>query len=370
MPRDRALHLHVLLNFKTWIHLTGWAAFIASPFLFPLPFLKPLPAPAFQYLVYSRIGIDLLLMGIFYFNLFRLTPRLITHNNTLIFILVLFGFLTLIIVIDSVSFLFLKKHLQGYFLEVSRIDPISKVLANTRFLSPPQLITNIIVFALIILVSSLVAVLDDRLRQKTYSQDIIYEKVKSELAILKLQISPHFLFNTLNNIRWLTRTKSDQAEKSIIELSDILRYMLYQAVHEQVYLQEEINYLRKYISLQKLRISPHVKIDFFHEDFSNYIKIEPLLLLPFIENAFKFGIHSETHSEITIAVHLIDNELIFFCINPRFPPTPDEFSNGSGLGLQNVKRRLDLYYPDTHSLLIESTPSQFIVNLRIRLAND
>eukprot|EP01098_Paradermamoeba_levis_P015574 TRINITY_DN7994_c0_g1_i1.p1 TRINITY_DN7994_c0_g1~~TRINITY_DN7994_c0_g1_i1.p1 ORF type:complete len:344 (-),score=-69.74 TRINITY_DN7994_c0_g1_i1:32-1063(-) len=329
MSLDRALHLRVLLNFKTWIHLTGWAAFIASPFLFPLPFLKPLPVYAFQYLVYSRIGIDLLLMGIFYFNLFRLTPRLIAHNNTLTFILILLGFLTLIIVIDSFSFMFLKKHLHGFFLEVSRIDPISKDLANTRFLSPPQLITNIIVFALIILVSSLLAVLDDRLRQKTYSQDIIYEKVKSELAVLKLQISPHFLFNTLNNIRWLTRTKSDQAEKSIIELSDILRYMLYQAVHEQVYLLEEINYLTKYINLQKLRISPHVKIDFFHEALPGHIKIEPLLLLPFVENAFKFGIHSETHSEITIAVHITNKELFFFCINPCFQFPSNEFPSGS-----------------------------------------
>lgn len=225
---------------------------------------------------------------------------------------------------------------------------------------------TIILFALIICASSLWSVAADRMKQQNFSSRLLFEKTSAELAMLRQQVSPHFLFNTLNNIRWLTRIKSERAEDYIIELSDILRYMLYEAGNNKVTVEDEITYLKKYMSLQQLRLPAPFRVDFDYEGNFNMVGIEPFLFIPFVENAFKYGVHPQINSSISICIIAAGRDLVFTCKNQFFDSAqavePDLIT---GIGIQNVRRRLEMYYPETHSLKITNHDLIFSVELRI-----
>jgi len=357
-----------LLNYRFWLHLTGWLAFFASPLLLPIPIFKHLPQYYVNYLFITRGTINLILIGIFYLNLLRLTPQLLLTRNSLrfaIYLALLFG---LVILLDSLLLQVIKEDLQVYFAKVESADAFSGEITKNPLPGPPQFFGNLILFALIILSSSLWAVLTDRLRQQEFGRQIMYEKTSAELAVLRLQISPHFLFNTLNNIRWLTRIKSDQAETSVMELAEILRYMLYQVSHDKVDLNDEVNYLNRYVNLQKMRTPPDTEVNFTCDGYYHDVRIEPLLFMPFVENAFKFGIHSEEPSKISIYLMVKSYELLFVCENQCFDLAGDDLP-GTGLGLLNVKRRLELHYPKTHTLVIDNEKGIFSVELKLNLRN-
>ncbi|MCF0060461.1 histidine kinase [Dyadobacter chenwenxiniae] len=360
-------YLRFLLNYRFWLHVTGWLAFFTSPLILPAPVFEHLPRFYVNYLFVTRVIINLVFIGIFYLNLFHLTPRLLWTRNLTRFLLYLAAMLVLVILLDYFLLKGVQEDLQKYFANTHAHDPFLESISADTFPSPHQLFANSLLFMLIILSSSLWAVLTDRLRQQAFSQQILYEKTSAELAVLRLQISPHFLFNTLNNIRWLTRTKSDQAEVSVMELAEILRYMLFQVTHHKVDLKEEITYLNRYVNLQKLRIHAKTEVDFNCDGDYENIKIEPLLFMPFVENAFKFGVHSEQPSKITIHLSVKENELLFICSNQCFDLSNDEQMPGTGQGLPNVKRRLELYYPLTHALTIHHDQSLFSVILKLSL---
>lgn len=358
---------HFLLNYRFWLHVTGWLAFFASPLILSIPIFNHLPQYYINYLFITRVIFNSLLIGLFYLNLLHLTPQLLLTRNSLRFFLYLALLFFLVVLLDHLLLLGIKDDLQMYFANAEGPHRLFKKGQENTFPGPPQFFANLVLFALIVLSSSLWAVLADRLRQQEFSQQIQYEKTSAELAVLRLQISPHFLFNTLNNIRWLTRIKSDQAETSIMELSEILRYMLYQVAHHQVNLHDEITNLKKYVNLQKLRIHSKAEVDFSYDGYYQDFKIEPLLFIPFVENAFKFGIHPEEPSKISIYLIVKSYELLFICENQCFDLASDGQVPGSGLGLLNVKRRLEIHYPQTHSLSILHEKSHFFVELKINL---
>jgi LytS/YehU family sensor histidine kinase len=193
------------------------------------------------------------------------------------------------------------------------------------------------------------------------------EKLHSELAFLKSQVNPHFLFNILNNICSLARKKSDDTENAIIQLSRIMRYMLYDSKDEKVSLEKEAEYLQNYIDLQRLRISDSVIINFKIEGNINGKMVEPMLLIPFVENAFKHGVSYLEASHIDIHLKIDNNDLQFRIENNRIKKNDDPIQQESGIGLKNVLRRLDLLYPGTHTINIEETTTKYIVNLDISL---
>jgi len=361
---------HFLLNYRFWLHMTGWLAFFASPLILPAPVFKYLPRSYVNYLFASRAIVNLLLVAIFYLNLFLLTPQLLRKRNLLRFLFNLIALLFLVILIDFLLIRGVLDNLQKYFPITEGSDPFWGEIQGRTFPGPHQVFANALMFALIILSSSLWAVLTDRIRQQEFSQRILYEKTSAELAVLRLQISPHFLFNTLNNIRWLTRIKSDLAETSVMELSEILRYMLFQVTHHQVDLHDEVMYLKRYVNLQKLRIHPEAEIDFTCMGNYQDIKIEPLLFMPFVENAFKFGLHSDLPSKISVYLAVKDHGLLFRCQNQYFDLTKDEQIPGTGQGLLNVKKRLELHYPQTHTLTINQDESFFSVELKLSLKHE
>ncbi|WP_080056658.1 sensor histidine kinase [Spirosoma aerolatum] len=193
------------------------------------------------------------------------------------------------------------------------------------------------------------------------------EKIQTELCYLKAQINPHFLFNTLNSIYSLAIVESPQTADAIVKLSSFLRYIIQESQKDQVLLQNELAYIDQYIALQKLRLGDTVYIDFSVEGRANGKQIVPLLLISFIENAFKYGVSPEEYSTITVAITIHDSELTCHVYNKKvrvFQPT----AVASGIGLSNTKSRLQLLYPNRHQLVIHDTSTTFTVDLSLTLA--
>jgi LytS/YehU family sensor histidine kinase len=182
-----------------------------------------------------------------------------------------------------------------------------------------------------------------------------------------MQLSPHFLFNTLNNICSLARKKSEKTETALIKLSEFMRYMMDETKEDKVSLSKEIEYLQNYIELQRLRFTEGIKIDFKVMGDSTPVMIEPMLLIPFVENAFKHGIGVQEESEIWIDLSITGDKLIFTVQNQIHPYLGENLPDEHGIGLRNVKRRLELLYPGSHDLTITDDNNIYKVILEIRL---
>jgi len=189
------------------------------------------------------------------------------------------------------------------------------------------------------------------------------ERLQSELSFLRSQISPHFIFNILNSIVYLIRSKSPQAEPVTIKLSELMRYMLYESGDAQIPLEKEVSYLENYVELQKIRFEEDVEIRVDIEGENSGQLIEPMLLIPFVENAFKHGVGLVADPEIDIDLKFNEKEMTFKIRNKITPETQADKDNSSGIGLQNVRRRLELLYPDSHRLELKQTDQWFEVDL-------
>jgi len=197
--------------------------------------------------------------------------------------------------------------------------------------------------------------------------ELIKQKKESEMALLRSQINPHFLFNTLNNIYSLVYSKSADAHKAVMKLSELMRYSLYKSNEEKVPLESEINYLLTYINLELLRIKDKGFIEKkIRGDFKG-IEIAPLLLLPFVENAFKHCDKNSIAPVIRLSIFLTENTLDFSIQNKIEKIRKNMHAESGGIGLANVKKRLGLQYPGKHELDISTTDADFKVHLKIQL---
>jgi len=191
------------------------------------------------------------------------------------------------------------------------------------------------------------------------------ENLYTELKFLKSQVNPHFLFNVLNNIYALTVMKSKDAPKMILKLSDILRYNLYDGTQEKVALEKEIEYIENYVSLQKLKDDNIKNILFNFTEADGQVMIAPLILIPFVENSFKHSkIEDVSKGWISIEIKTFDGR-VFFKVSNSVPEEGFNKDHAGGIGLENVKRRLELIYPKRHELNISKIGNQFSVALTI-----
>lgn len=345
------------------LHLLGWAVFIVSPFLV-FPFSNFSEQPHFKGFLLIKLVEDGLLILFFYLNLQIFTPTLLTKKKGVHFFSALLAGLIICLVIPDLllRFFVFDGHLPGPFPRSSPNAPPPP----SRIIPFPHQISAFLSFSFVALVSSMLALVRDRLREREEKQQIQLEKVAAELAVLKLQISPHFLFNTLNNIRWLTRQKSDKAEDAVVKLSQLLRYVIYQTNNEKVNLTQEINHLHHYLDLQKMRLTEKDTVSLICEGEVERYRIEPLLFIPFVENAFKYGLHSQHKSEIKIGIKVEGNILLFFTENSIFENNlPKE--GESGMGIKNTQRRLALHYPHRHELQLEEKDGIFRVTLSLHM---
>ncbi len=203
--------------------------------------------------------------------------------------------------------------------------------------------------------------------QEKIQEEKLKERLQSELSFLRTQISPHFIFNILNSIVYLIRSKSELAEPITIKLSEIIRYMLYISERVEVPLEKELIYLESYIELQKVRFGNDVRIQFQENGTAAGQMIEPMILIPFVENAFKHGIGMVTDPIIEMDLRIEGNKLSFSVKNKITPEPATDKSEGSGIGLRNVQRRLELLYPDAHQLDIRDENGWFWIQLTLTL---
>ncbi|HLZ17414.1 MAG TPA: histidine kinase, partial [Cyclobacteriaceae bacterium] len=206
----------------------------------------------------------------------------------------------------------------------------------------------------------------DWLRLDADRKELEKQRLTAELNFLKAQVSPHFFFNTLNNLYYLAIIKSDITGEAIARLSEMMRYMIYESNAPKVQLDREIEYMRNYISLERLRLKSDVPLHF--EVYGNTnILITPLILITFLENAFKHGVNgSDDQSWIKAKLDVRETNLVYAVQNSK--ANSNAASPGKpGIGLRNVKRRLELSYPGKHRLTIEDEPESFNVHLSVDL---
>ncbi len=196
--------------------------------------------------------------------------------------------------------------------------------------------------------------------------DLQKQKVSSELNFLKNQMNPHFLFNTLNNIYIQTRIQPAKAADMVLKLSDLLRYQLYECSEDKVLLKSEVDYLNNYIELQKIRIAnAEIKIDV--SGTYKGLMIYPFMFISFLENSFKHGISSQSvENFIHINIRIVEKFVIFAVKNSKIDTKPQDSQSG-GIGLENIKKRLELLYPEKYELTIEDKEKYFNVELKINL---
>jgi LytS/YehU family sensor histidine kinase len=239
---------------------------------------------------------------------------------------------------------------------------------------------NLPVFIFIVITSTAFRLIRDRIEENQRNKERETENLKTELSFLRSQVSPHFMFNVLNNMVALARKKSDALEPSLIKLSQLLRYMLYETDEDKVLLEKEVEYLQSYIELQKQRFGKNIQINTCFQHIENGYTIEPMLLIPFVENAFKHGTGFISVSkaegsdqvlyhaaEITISLKVEKGVLKFSVQNRYNENTVETKDKTSGIGLSNVKRRLNLLYHNNHSLVIEKKDGWFTVDLQLNL---
>lgn len=218
---------------------------------------------------------------------------------------------------------------------------------------------------IIFLVGGISTLLSISIQFANWLRQVERDRLEAELRQLKAQIYPHFLFNTLNSIYALAIRKDDRTADTIVKLSEFMRYMIRDAHCDKVLLTTEITYVSNYIDLQKTRVRDVVFVNLQVEGDLSRWQIAPLLLFSYIENAFKYGVNPKVKSVISIRLILEDSVLRLIVSNQKVAaPTLDE---STGVGLHNTRERLALLYPGAHTLVIDDTPTQFTVDLTLRL---
>lgn len=217
--------------------------------------------------------------------------------------------------------------------------------------------------------STIFKIISDWVKHQRERNELQTQTMQSELRFLKSQINPHFLFNTLNNLYALTLKKSDKAPEIVIKLSEMMRYMLYECNEKRVPLSKEVKYIQNYLDLEVLRQGKDVEINFDVYGEVTSQQIAPLMFIPFLENSFKHGLNhhiSQGYVDIRLDVEQQSVRLRIENSKPDSVPLPEHPRSG-GIGLVNVRRRLNILYPDNYDLKIENEPNSYAVDLKLAL---
>jgi two-component system LytT family sensor kinase len=329
------------------LHSLAWIAIFALPFLILTSnndSHKPPPEAGF---LYFYIVTRFFWVGFFYLNAFYLFPQFISRKKYLLYVASQFFSLFILSVIHSIWFnIFIKE---------------------TPYEIANFLMFNTFLYLFILAASIAYRMILDKIQSDKLLQQRENENLKTELSFLRSQVSPHFMFNVLNNMVALARKQSDQLEPSLIKLSSLMRYMLYETDEAKVSLDKEIEYLQSYIDLQRQRFGKNVTIRTSLTEADGSYTIEPMLLIPFVENAFKHGTGIVENAQIDIDLKT-KNHILYFSVRNKYNCTTEEQKDKtSGIGLSNVERRLNLLYGKNHALLINKKDGWFTISLQLNL---
>jgi len=339
---------------KKWVivllHIAAWVLLFSLPYL-----LRPSlndgrhatqnSEPAMVHLRYALN--NLIYIGFFYLNAGLLISQLIykrKYNQYGAVMLVSF------IIILSITWL-----------------TLFMLMGQPKFNIRGHILFNFFFFLFILAGSTAYRMIKDRTRADRIAREKENENLKTELSLLRSQASPHFMFNVLNNMVAMARKKSDLLEPSLLKFSSIMRYMLYDDDEEKVPLEREIEYLQSYIDLQQQRFGKNVHVNVDLQQVDDHHEIEPMLLIPFVENAFKHGTGMIEDAQITIQLKT-EQDKLFFNVQNRYDPSSVEIKDKtSGIGLTNVKRRLNLLYGNKQRLLVTQKDNLFSISLQLNL---
>ncbi|MEZ4960134.1 MAG: histidine kinase [Saprospiraceae bacterium] len=247
---------------------------------------------------------------------------------------------------------------------IFKIEPPAQAANN--WIAAFRLLWSSFEILMLLSVASAIKLFRMRLQTAQREKQLIEEKLQSELSFLRAQTNPHFLFNTLNNLYHLARKKAETTPDAILKLSGMLRFMLYECATPRIQLSQEIQVIGDYLELERLRYGDRLKVAFRQEVDDAGQPIAPLLLLPLVENAFKHGAAESTGQPlVSIFLELKKARLHFKVENSKEPATTD---TKEGIGLKNIRRQLELLYPE-HQLLVEDNEDRFSVILNINLAH-
>lgn len=336
------------------LHILGILAFLSIPV-----FTSPDFNSHFDLLIVSEFRKNflsyVLLLLFFYANFYYFIPKFYFPKKTFLYFSLVF--ISYAVIVGLADFFFPSEfHMHG------QLPP---ELGNRPSGPPNQLFFlpqggSLFQFLLVLSLSFILKI-NSRLTE------IHSEKLKAEVSYLKAQINPHFLFNTLNSLYALTIQKSDAAPDAVLKLSNMMRYVVSESTNDFVPLEKEINYIRDYIDLQKLRISETSNLEFEVSGNPKGKKIAPWVIIPFIENAFKYGINSEENWHIVIKINISDDHFLLDVTNNQVHVTiPEE--EASEQGIENTAKRLAFIYPGGHDLQINDNKNQFHVHLKIKLS--
>jgi two-component system LytT family sensor kinase len=342
------------------LHVFSWALF-AFGLLFYQPLSWDIVVP-YQFWI-KQCFVLVMLIIIFYVNSNILVPQLLLKNKIILFVLVILA--AAILVGPFFKLIDEALHLP---------ELMHKAFHKTDASRPPRRSDKIDIFLLLMTllmagISTSVTLIQKYQADRQSREALEKEKIGSELSFLKAQINPHFFFNTLNNIYALTHVDIENSRRALHKLSRMMRYLLYETQSGSAPLSKEVSFIVDYIELMKLRLNDNTEVVFETPVLSRDPQIAPMLFLPYIENAFKYGVSTTEPATILIKIELVQEQLSLLVSNPVFVNQTTSADEYGGIGLSNTKRRLDLLYPGKHTVSAETTTpgNQFIVHLNLTL---
>ncbi|GAA4348019.1 histidine kinase [Hymenobacter saemangeumensis] len=349
------------------IHVLVWLLFGVTFLLFE-PLTGRLTSLPTQFWVKQALMFGVWI-ALFYFNARVLVPRLLFRGHMGRLGLALLGLVAGIQLLSWAlsTALDLTNLINRAFEAINLPPPPPRTIIGSFRFDPKSILTTLLVLG----ISTAIAVVQHWQQDARTRQELEQQRVGAELATLKAQINPHFFFNTLNNIYSLTLSDGEKARAAIHRLSRMMRYVLYDTTSGSTCLGQEADFIRDYIDLMQLRLTDRVRIVFDRPEPLHDAPIAPMLLLPFIENAFKHGVAATAHSHICIALRQPQASIVELEVrNSRLPAPGADLAGSNGIGLANTRRRLDLLYPGRYQLQVdERTPeNEFRVHLTIQVA--
>jgi two-component system LytT family sensor kinase len=335
-----------------FVHVFSWLLVILLPYLFALPGEKMIKGLSIQKIDRGSVRLVMtltmvFLCAVFYTNYLLLIPRFLLKRRW-----VPFFSSNLILLLLFLLYQLLSSH---WLITAGLPDSLAD------FPGP-----SIPMYIIVVIICYGAKLSVEWRRTELANHNLAAEKAAAEISYLKKQINPHFFFNTLNGIYALAIKKSELAPQAILQLSNMMRYVLYDCEAEKVTLDKELKYIRSYIDMQSFRLTENNKISFHVSSCNDCAEILPMLLIPFVENAFKFGISADDDTTILIDINWNSKTLSFFCQNEK-KISRAAHSEQHGIGIKNVQKRLHLSYPDRHELNIQENEEIFSVNLTLQL---
>ena len=353
------------MNFRKYLtpvlHVLAWVVVYFLPDLL-------FEVPTGPVLLVKRNLYFILVFFFFYLNYFVLVPRFLLHKKQVLFALTVilalaFSYYTNDIIMHRVH----DKYTSNAMVMAKKPVSAKKLEWMERRRGHRRRAENagtVVIVLMGFFISTIARETREWYHQEKEWKEMEKQHLIAELSFLKSQVNPHFLFNSLNGIYALAIKKSDKTPNAVLQLSDLMRHMLYESDRAEVEMEKEVEYLKNYIQLQKLRISPEAQVSFETEGDISGKMIAPMLFIPFIENAFKHGVDADG-ATIRIKMQVKGNILTFDMMNRVSQAKSKDTS--SGIGLMNVRKRLDLLYGNRYKLEYKESNGNFVVHLYLNL---